>query len=208
MRAIQTRYAGHHFRSRLEARRAVIFTALGLRWEYEPQGYEWSESEFFGGFPAAESFLYLPDFFLPERNVYVEVKGDPSIENIRMLASAAVPHWGLPDRRKDRSRLGDRILIVGKMPDEGCAPSGVMLYWWKGWVFWYPWTPAKWQDVQGAMHKAVYGDSGEFDVDEAHAIVDSLNNANWPTRDYAIRTAASVGRCARFEHGESPAVPA
>lgn len=36
---IQTSYAGHRFRSRLEARWAVFFDAMKIDWEYEPQGY-------------------------------------------------------------------------------------------------------------------------------------------------------------------------
>lgn len=49
---IETRYAGCRFRSRLEARWAVFFDALGIRWEYEPQGY------------ALPTGPYLPDFQL------------------------------------------------------------------------------------------------------------------------------------------------
>jgi hypothetical protein len=49
---IETRYAGHRFRSRLEARWAVFFDTLNIPWEYEPQGY------LLNGRP------YLPDFKL------------------------------------------------------------------------------------------------------------------------------------------------
>lgn len=49
---IQTRYAGCHFRSRLEARYAVFFDRLGIQWEYEPEGYETPYGR------------YLPDFLL------------------------------------------------------------------------------------------------------------------------------------------------
>lgn len=51
---IETRYGGHRFRSRTEARWAVCLDALGLRWDYEPEGYELP-----GG------TRYLPDFWLP-----------------------------------------------------------------------------------------------------------------------------------------------
>ena len=40
MKAIQTEYKGYLFRSRLEARWAVFFDACGVRWEYEPEGYD------------------------------------------------------------------------------------------------------------------------------------------------------------------------
>lgn len=53
IKAIQTRYAGCHFRSRLEARWAVAFDAENLcTWEYEPQGFD------------LDGHAYLPDFRL------------------------------------------------------------------------------------------------------------------------------------------------
>lgn len=48
--AIPTHYAGCYFRSRLEARWAVFFDALGIEWEYEPEGFATSIGN------------YLPDF--------------------------------------------------------------------------------------------------------------------------------------------------
>jgi hypothetical protein len=62
--AIETRYAGCRFRSRLEARWAVFFDAMKIPWQYEEQGY------LLDGKP------YLPDFRLqfPERTVFAEVK--------------------------------------------------------------------------------------------------------------------------------------
>lgn len=52
---IQTYYNGYHFRSRTEARWAVFFDAMGIRYEYEVEGYTLSDGT-----------RYLPDFFLPE----------------------------------------------------------------------------------------------------------------------------------------------
>jgi hypothetical protein len=52
LRAIETRYKGYRFRSRLEARWAVFFDALGLRWQYEPEGFELASGR------------YLPDFLV------------------------------------------------------------------------------------------------------------------------------------------------
>lgn len=39
IKPIETYYNGYRFRSRLEARWAVFFDALGVRYEYEPEGY-------------------------------------------------------------------------------------------------------------------------------------------------------------------------
>jgi hypothetical protein len=65
IKAIETSYAGHLFRSRLEARWAVFFDTLGVKWEYEAQGFE---------LPSGAT--YLPDFRLPDLKMWVEVKGD------------------------------------------------------------------------------------------------------------------------------------
>lgn len=65
IKAIETNYAGYRFRSRLEARYAVFFSALGIEWEYEVEGYV-----------LPDGTCYLPDFWLPTFNggMYVEVK--------------------------------------------------------------------------------------------------------------------------------------
>lgn len=71
--AIQTKYKGYHFRSRLDARWAVFFDACGVRWEYEKEGYDLSDySEEIGDFQLGR---YLPDFYLPELKTWVEIKG-------------------------------------------------------------------------------------------------------------------------------------
>ena len=64
IKAIETVYNGYRFRSRLEARWAVFFDALGVKYEYEPEGYELSDGT-----------KYLPDFYLPYLDYFVEVKG-------------------------------------------------------------------------------------------------------------------------------------
>lgn len=61
--AIETNYRGYRFRSRLEARWAVFFTAACVAWEYEKQGY------------VVDGVPYLPDFWLPQFETFFEVKG-------------------------------------------------------------------------------------------------------------------------------------
>ena len=70
IKAIETVYNGYKFRSRLEARWAVFFDALGIKYEYEKEGYE------------KDGICYLPDFALPNmylrgkkfKNIFVEIK--------------------------------------------------------------------------------------------------------------------------------------
>lgn len=80
IKAIDTQYKGYRFRSRLEARWAVFFDAIGLTWEYEKEGYELGD----------ELGRYLCDFWFPEINFWVEIKGSmpTEIEHKRAQALA------------------------------------------------------------------------------------------------------------------------
>lgn len=77
IKAIETSYKGYKFRRRLEARYAVMFDALGVKWEYEPEGFE-----------LGDGYRYLPDFKITRLNekrtqIWVEVKGTfPTHEEI------------------------------------------------------------------------------------------------------------------------------
>ena len=63
IKAVETQYKGYRFRSRLEARWAVFFDALGIDWQYEKEGYDLRELGY-----------YLPDFYLTNYDIWVEVK--------------------------------------------------------------------------------------------------------------------------------------
>lgn len=63
IKPIDTIYNGYRFRSRLEARWAVFFDTLGIRYEYEKEGYD------------IDGTWYLPDFWLPDLDCFFEVKG-------------------------------------------------------------------------------------------------------------------------------------
>lgn len=74
LQAIETAYKGYRFRSRLEARWAVFFDVLGVRWEYEKEGFRLKPND-----------LYLPDFWLPDfvidhpdspKGVWIEIKDE------------------------------------------------------------------------------------------------------------------------------------
>lgn len=60
--AIQTKYNGYNFRSRLEARFAVVLDTLKQEYLYEPEGYE-----------LEKGLRYLPDFWMKNR-YWIEVK--------------------------------------------------------------------------------------------------------------------------------------
>jgi hypothetical protein len=93
--ALDTFYKGRKFRSRLEARYAIVFDHLGIKWQYEPEGFN-----------LGDGLLYLPDFWLPFTNdhcmeyenpgYYVEIKPVPPTEEekekARRLAKASHHH--------------------------------------------------------------------------------------------------------------------
>ncbi len=88
VKPIETVYKGWRFRSRLEARWAVFFDAMGIEYQYEPQGFQKGD------------FRYLPDFFLPNHGTWVEVKGsDESLvkdqDRIRSMVEKDSPLPGL-----------------------------------------------------------------------------------------------------------------
>lgn len=110
IKAIPTRYAGCHFRSRLEARWAVFLDTLGVEWEYEAQGYETN-----GG-------RYLPDFWIPDWRLFVEVKGAFSHPDFVKVTSA-VPQL---IERVD-GQVQPTLLILGPVPRPGAAWTHVRL---------------------------------------------------------------------------------
>lgn len=80
IKVIETIYNGYRFRSRLEARWAVFFDSLGVSYEYEKEGFDLGSAGW-----------YLPDFWLPEQQAWVEVKSadidvpEPDQEKIKRL---------------------------------------------------------------------------------------------------------------------------
>lgn len=95
VKAIETKYGGCRFRSRTEARWAVFFDALGLKWEYEKEGFE------------LPSGWYLPDFWIPEWRAWVEVKGEEPTHREQSLAQELC------------EALHQRVMVVVGTPEAG-----------------------------------------------------------------------------------------
>lgn len=75
IKAIETEYNGCLFRSRLEARWAVFFDALGVEYQYELEGFDLGEAGW-----------YLPDFYLPGLKLWVEIKAESPTDEERLKA--------------------------------------------------------------------------------------------------------------------------
>lgn len=112
--AIQTVYPwpnGPRYRSRLEARWAVFFETIGIEYEYEKQGFD------LDGVP------YLPDFWLPEPFVWMEVKGaDPSRaeqEKCRRLAMAGCPVMLFTGEIQPDKKMQHGVIFVRGVDEHG-----------------------------------------------------------------------------------------
>jgi hypothetical protein len=214
IKPIETRYAGHRFRSRLEARWAVFFDTLGVRWEYEPQGYR------IGPYPGQGTDVgtnlrerdYLPDFLLTDCGTWVEVKGSGDRLDRHLMEAAALALPEMPYRIE----AGPRLMILGPIPDHRITGD------W-GWV---GLTPEPGGDGRldvfgGAFGFASYkknlrpwclgetscADSYTAWSDPADWLVPDLDpDEGGPLfYDGAALAAYTAARSARFEHGESGA---
>lgn len=194
IQAIETRYKGFRFRSRLEARWAVFYDALGIRWEYEPEGFLLSDGR-----------KYLPDFHLPRQRIlgrtefWIEIKGDEDDDDDRIHAFAR-------DRVEEDSFPVNYLKFTGQIPDPAMLRDN-----------------DSWMYEDGATGKGDCGDfpyiwcvcpAGkhfgiQFDG-RGERILCECNDANphhkwYSSTDAKLIRAYQFARSARFEHGESGA---
>jgi hypothetical protein len=172
---IETRYRGHRFRSRLEARWACAFDAVGLRWEYEKEGYVLDD-----GTP------YLADFWLTDAQVWVECKGQPPTEA------------ELNRCRGLRDKTGNAVFVSHGLPNEN---SGTLFCWDQSGdgggtaevsdFGFFPWHAETWTRI--SAHETLFANVGM-------SIVLSLTND-----PLILEVMSAAARSARFEHGESGA---
>lgn len=103
----ETDYAGVQFRSRLEARWALLFDTVGIPWQYEPRLFRTPE----GG--------YLPDFLVGKaRPFWLEIKGPEPIERDYVRAK----HVAIQTGAKFRFLVGP----IPKGPSHGILRTRVL----------------------------------------------------------------------------------
>ena len=168
IKPIETHYKGFLFRARLEARWAVYFDALGIEWDYEKEGYDLGEAGW-----------YLPDFWLPQVNMWAEVKPIEfnESENEKAKALANMTHFPV-------------LQLVG-VPDYIC-------YW-----AWEPIHIFKDEEIGNYLCQYVLGW-----VDYEHRFwsatdFDDVEHKGKTAYDW-VRDGVNAARSARFEHGETP----
>lgn len=185
MAVIQTVYRGVKFRSRLEARWAVFYDSLGVRWQYEKEGFKFDRSG-----------LYLPDFWLPDFYYWIEIKGQEPIESERDKASALAVETDHPV-----------FLFYGEIPAD---PTDYLND--NAWKFFhdgsgdtqYTWCQCPYCGKLGIEY------NGRSDRLSCHHI-DSCPRSPHGDKGYSVDTprllaAYTAARSARFEHGEKGAM--
>lgn len=190
IKPIETVYRGYRFRSRLEARWAVFFDAMGIEWRYEEQGFELEDGS-----------RYLPDFYLPESNTFFEVKGqwtDSSRSKVDLLLKAgcrvAVGYevgvfQGTNSNMFPDESLGTEVetYSLAHIDDSYFAQCRECnKHWFAGGIGIYA-CPC----------------CGAWDGDHHLAMMLPVSYAN---RNEGIKEAIIAAKQARFEHGESPEV--
>jgi hypothetical protein len=208
MDAIETKWRGFTFRSRLEARYAVMFEKMELDWRYEVQGFQLDDGR-----------SYLPDFWLRELDLYVEIKGtDPDSDTKRLLRDFKHPvilFVDLPDPAKNSEGLRTRLSLnlldgrlytfsvsddseLGGMPFEADAS---LTYCRKCETWAVDIRPESDKLMEGECRLVDRGNGWEqWGPHCEHGYKDFTRSLGSSRAEQAVEAA----RSARFEHGEDP----
>ena len=213
IKAIQTAYKGYHFRSRLEARYAVFFDALGIKWLYENEGFELP----CGG-------RYLPDFEISANgfDCFIEIKptkpNKDEINKAKLLAyGTGKPVYFLTDMPslepvyKDWLVFEHYAFIPVNVKKEYPDSISSMANWIKTidlpeWIenMGYDLSFRNVFDCDAEYYFNKYGKEhpkhcplGRFD--------DSVEHPYFVGSDSSLKSAIEKARSARFEHGQKGA---
>jgi hypothetical protein len=215
-RPIETSYGGCRFRSRLEARWAVFFDHMHLRWEYEPEGYRLPNGD-----------IYLPDFLLPDLDVsgmalglFVEVKPDRrehhswhpgDLPKCSGLATEEIPVLlavGYPDDCRGYL-FGPGTGVAGQGCNglclDGWASSGCMLMPLPGGSVGLVGSCGPPKDCRCALWPASSPIRSHVEVKDgvAYVVVDRTRDDLETEAHARFEAACKAFKSARFEHGES-----
>lgn len=166
IKAIETKYKGYKFRSRLEAKWAVFFDNAKIKYEYEPEGYEDENGK-----------RYLPDFYLPGFDAHVEVKRNTKdgIDEIKSKCLDAI-QWGGAIKQ---------IIILSDIPEGKSVDGGIwhfpVIFWRADDVSW-----GWWFFFDGDESKFVWGQLSSANYPYAASWI-CANNSIGPVSDYELR---------------------
>lgn len=181
IKAIETVYKGYRFRSRLEARWAVFFDALGLVWDYEVEGYE-----------LGQGLRYLPDFLLPKLDTIFEVK-----YNYYQIEKQ--------EKKKVAAMSRERVVLFS-IPSVAISEKNIALAVLNGKVWHYAFGVCCKCSDAGILIMGPMGASQTLFVMDCQTCqfrqVTNLVDMN--TLHGRVQDAYVAARSARFEHGEQP----
>ena len=165
-KVIQTFYNGYHFRSRTEARWAVFFDAIGFGYQYEPEGFVF--------YVGNEKVTYLPDFFINDFDLYIEIKH----ENF--------------EKETAYTELMLKLLNFDKPVAVLCGPpkNGIQMHL----PVWEIDCDSGMKTGQWYIEKSFFANSGDW----------YLNWTNDDELSFMSDIGLHASRKARFEHGEKP----
>lgn len=214
IKPIETLYNGMRLRSRLEARWAVFFDAIGMKYEYEPEGYALKDGT-----------AYLPDFYLPTEEMFVEVKPEregavKELEKVEQFVEGTknvvliLPT--IPDRRDPdfwwfaaiykhplRKMVLQRRVCFWKYDDDEPAWIGSDYYICN--LTELSFYPKGRDDLRKRLPMIPINDMDmPYTKDEKEGVTFRLSDdfVGWPD----VSAAFDKARSARFEHGEKPKV--
>lgn len=183
MKAIETKYKGYRFRSRLEARWAVFLNHLGIPFSYESEGFD-----------LGNAGRYLPDFWLPGIKAWLEIKGCEPDEAEKAKAEALFEQGG------------DPVLLAVGEPGYGSlslfcldtCDSGGGLSWWEG---------CRWMVRRSDYNAVVIGVPSAHVNDRTwhkddYRPLPFVVNDHFCQECHGLNDAFNAARGARFEHGE------
>ena len=197
IKPIETHYNGYRFRSRLEARWAVFFDTLGIKYEYEPEGFD-----------LGDGLYYLPDFRVKcygcrgscgdePFDLWIEVKGKMTEEDARKIRKFAGKEITESTEYASYSwfKVENPVLIVREIPNSYDGLHGELNnYEPMDGTRVYPWNYELIDGDHFAAYPAV--DDGRFYLDG--------DDSNYMTMNTdVVERAFQKALQARFEHGES-----
>ena len=213
IQAIETIWAGCRFRSRLEARWAVFFNAIGYTIG-EDCLYEYDDVI---GFDGKSQIRYLPDFYFPKEGIYAEVKGTTEALQHDSEKIGMCIDYGGP--------LSDGIIILGNIPDYtriawGNIPMFPFLYNNKGvveenatFVYQKGYFGRRIVCKNDNIILKIFSYGHLYDCEDSRIPKSTKVENKWTYYDNLLasefsdlKEAYRKARHARFEHGESPEV--
>lgn len=172
---IETVYQGYKFRSKLEARWALYFDLVKVAWDYEPDGYDLGDLGW-----------YLPDFYLPDFNTFIEIKpktGDKDkvrAQLMRLTDLTGSHAWGLFGDPYDHTWMSLWL-------SDGVTPGIATQVLEKGWH-------EKWSAFQISFIQGPGGTMITMPSSGREPVFSKLGNIQ----------AKKEARQARFDHGQTP----